>query len=576
MVKSGVKAVGGLLIGSLAVKCISIIIFDDEAIADTRKYWNKYIRKFTKQPSDELVVKKRVVVLGSGWAALSFIQQLDRDIVDVTVISPRAFFFYTPLLAGTATGTVSASSIIEPIRWYCPAPIAHIANSASTSSDNASVEKKRKINNGNFGLPQNFINAECTSVDVVHKTVTCSETRTVTDSNAAIQDGDMSSSRSITLRYDFLVVAVGAEPATFNIPGVREYALFMKEIEDGIRVKQRILKQLEHANYLMSANRPKNEIQASLRWFVVGGGPTGVELTAELNDFIIDDVSKHYPHLVPFMSVTLLEGTGRILGMLDAKTAEYAHKVLETGGRQSGGVTKGYSGASVAVNALVSSITDSHITYKLRGAGTIISSDSVEQSIVTVPYGLVVWAGGVASRPITKSIAAQIQGQDSRFGLKVDDWLRVVGVGDHSIFALGDCAVIPSCAPTAQAASQQGKFLRRLLRDTAFDEDLVVKHTGFRYVNYGALAYVGNSRGVAELKPMWELPPFTENSSGSSGERTFLSGTSAFAIWRSLYFSKLMSWKNQAQVAFDWCKVSLFGRDIVTPSGISYEDANKK
>ncbi len=50
--------------------------------------------------------KTRVVVLGTGWGALSFIQKMDENKVDLTVISPRSFFFYTPLLAGTATGTV--------------------------------------------------------------------------------------------------------------------------------------------------------------------------------------------------------------------------------------------------------------------------------------------------------------------------------------------------------------------------------------------------------------------------------------------------------------------------------------
>ena len=57
--------------------------------------------------------------LGTGWGALSFIQGIiDESEVDLTVVSPRSFFFYTPLLAGSATGTVSHYSIMEPIRWH--------------------------------------------------------------------------------------------------------------------------------------------------------------------------------------------------------------------------------------------------------------------------------------------------------------------------------------------------------------------------------------------------------------------------------------------------------------------------
>lgn len=116
----------------------------------------------------------RVVVLGSGWGAMSFIQKLDELQVELVVISPRSFFFYTPLLAGSTTGTVSYNSIMEPIRW-------HTARFGSGS----------------------FIMAECKSVDFAEGVVQC-----------VSEDG-----RAFNVNYDHLVIAVGAEPATFGIPG---------------------------------------------------------------------------------------------------------------------------------------------------------------------------------------------------------------------------------------------------------------------------------------------------------------------------------------------------------------------
>ena len=126
------------------------------------------------------------------------------------------------------------------------------------------------------------------------------------------------------------------------------------------------------------------------------------------------------------------------------------------------------------------------------------------------------------------------------------------------MWAIGDCAVA-GCGPTAQAANQQGIYLGRLFRDTQFDQEKISVSPEFQYHNKGALAYVGGSKGVAELKSLlWDHYP-------TPGGQVSIEGAGAFAIWRSLYFSKLMSGRNQAQVGFDWIRTSLFGRDISSP-----------
>ncbi|KAJ1441180.1 hypothetical protein B484DRAFT_390771 [Ochromonadaceae sp. CCMP2298] len=95
-------------------KVISICINDEapEIKYAARKYFQPV--STDKQASP----KPRVVVLGSGWAALSFIRTLDQDRVDLTLISPRSFFLFTPLLAGACTGAVSRAAIAESIRYY--------------------------------------------------------------------------------------------------------------------------------------------------------------------------------------------------------------------------------------------------------------------------------------------------------------------------------------------------------------------------------------------------------------------------------------------------------------------------
>jgi NADH dehydrogenase FAD-containing subunit len=109
---------------------------------------------------------------------------------------------------------------------------------------------------------------------------------------------------------------------------------------------------------------------------------------------------------------------------------------------------------------------------------------------------------------------------------------------------------------------QQGNYLGRMLRDTNFDSRLIAEYPSFTMTHYGAMAYLGASQGVAELKGMlWDRYPVSRE----PNENTIVEGTGAFALWRSLYFSRLLSNRNKAQVIFDWFKASVFGRDISSP-----------
>jgi NADH dehydrogenase FAD-containing subunit len=167
--------------------------------------------------------RKKVVVLGSGWGAMSFLQQVDYDKVEVTIVSPRPYFFYTPLLTQTSTGTISHGSIKEPIRYL--------------------------ISEEGGGT---YLQAELVGVDVKGKTIACKDV----------------SGNAIDVKYDQLVVAVGTEVNTFNIEGVRENTIFMKELEDGIKVQRQILQNLEAANAAYLAGAPAEEVRFHIyKWW---------------------------------------------------------------------------------------------------------------------------------------------------------------------------------------------------------------------------------------------------------------------------------------------------------------------
>ena len=474
--------IGGVVLGSTTAIYITLTGEWDETFRNIkRKIYTKPLKKGEKP---------KVVVLGSGWGALSFIQQLDEDSVDLTVISPRSFFFYTPLLASMSTGTVSHSSITEPVRWHC------------------SRFKDAK-----------YIQAECTAVDIKKRSVKCNGHDNI----------------HMNIPYDHLIVAIGAEPATFNIPGVLEHASFMKEVEDGLKVQRQLLQKLENASSLVAIGASEEEIKKELHW---------------LKDYI---------------QVTLIEATDKILGVFDPKVSSYANKVLIS------------HGTKVLCNTMVTQVSENTVTYKEKqGKG--------EMKEGTIDYGVLVWAGGINARPLTRSIRDSIGSpavQTSPRGLVVDTKLRVCGLDTttnstdpsvlrNSVWALGDCA-ISGYAPTAQAAHQQGQYLGKLYRDTLFREENLTYAPDFTYINRGSLAYLGHSAGVAELNTnsLWDHYP------AQNGKIT-VEGAGAFALWRSLYFSQLMSMRNRAEVGFDWMRTASMGRDISTPYILKNDNKEKK
>jgi NADH:ubiquinone reductase (non-electrogenic) len=149
----------------------------------------------------------------------------------------------------------------------------------------------------------------------------------------------------------------------------------------------------------------------------------------------------------------------------------------------------------------------------------------------------VVWSTGVVARECIR----RSQFPKDRFDrVRTDAWLHVVG--QQAVYAFGDCAVIEETPlpMTAQVAQQEGAYLARALTRGAKGQQV----PPFRYRHYGMLAYVGSHRALADL-------------SSVKGK-----GFATFLFWRSVYLTRLVSWKNKILVVFDWAKTLVFGRDL--------------
>jgi len=383
------------------------------------------------------------------------------------------------------------------------------------------------------------IEAEAKAVDPANKTVTLSD-----------DSGVKGLVSSTTIPYDYLVYAVGAETQTFGIPGVKEHACFMKELQDAEKMQDRFLDCVESAGF---PGQTEEEIERLLHMVVVGGGPTGVELSGELHDFLEEDLKHWYPDLADKMKITLVEALPSVLPMFSKQLIAYTEDTFKEAKIQ------------ILTKTMVKEIKDKSVVLQLP-----------DKSIAEVPCGMVVWAAGNTLRPLTKSLMNQFASvQTNRRGLNVDDHLRVDG-SDGSIFAVGDCTAT-SYAPTAQVASQQGAYLAKAFAQIAKKEALAAQKEmlaasevaeedkaklasiekqltklenprPFHYSHQGSLAYIGSDRAIADL-------PFMNGNFATGGVATYL-------FWRSAYLSTLFSLRNRTLVATDWIKVKLFGRDV--------------
>jgi NADH:ubiquinone reductase (non-electrogenic) len=163
-----------------------------------------------------------------------------------------------------------------------------------------------------------FLEAAALRVDPVKKTVLCR----AADLACETSQGGSCDLHTFTVPYDVLVLAVGSVPNTFGIPGVEDNALFFKEIPDAVRFRREASERFERASLPgMTAERARE----LLTFVFVGAGPTGVELAAELNDLVRQDVTRLYPaSLLEHVSIEIVDLQDFVLSSYDRRIAEYA------------------------------------------------------------------------------------------------------------------------------------------------------------------------------------------------------------------------------------------------------------
>ena len=222
------------------------------------------------------MARPRLVVLGSGFAGYSLARNVSRDDFELTIVAPRNYFVFTPLLPSAVVGTVELRSILEPVR--------------------------RRVRGARM------VEAEATAVDFAARSVRCRSTVT---------------GEEVTLPFDLLVIAVGCSIADYGVAGVAEHALCLQDVADARAIRGRVLEQLAAADL---PGLPEEEVRRRVTFVVCGGGATGVEIAAELHDLLEDELRATFPEVARHARVLLLEATTRLLGGFDEALADYTRE----------------------------------------------------------------------------------------------------------------------------------------------------------------------------------------------------------------------------------------------------------
>ena len=396
-------------------------------------------------------LRKQVVVIGGGFGGLAVTRALAGAPVQITLVDRRNHHLFQPLLYQVAMAGLSPGEIAVPIR---------------------SVLRKQK--NARVLL------AEASRIDTAARQVVLAE--------------------APPLAYDFLVVATGAATSYFGHDDWRGVAPGLKDIEDAVEIRRRVLLAFEAAE---RESEPEAR-RRHLTFAVIGGGPTGVELAGAIAELASYVLARDFRAINPEDTrVILLEGGARILNAFAPQLSDRASRSL--------------AGMGVEVR------TGAQVTQ--------IDSDGILLGGERIRAGTVLWAAGVAAAPLPEDLGAPLD----RAG-------RIVVEGDCSlpehpeIFCIGDAAAFipePGKAPlpgVSPVALQQGRFVARQIGRRI---DARPPET-FVYRDKGSMATIGRSRAVVEIG------------------KIRLSGFLAWLTWLLVHIYYLVDFRNRTIVIINW------------------------
>jgi NADH dehydrogenase len=405
----------------------------------------------------------KIVIIGNGFGGVYTLKNLHKFFhndarVELTMVGEKNYFLFTPLLHEVATGSINPFNIIEPIRKVlgCCLDKFYLGKAEIIDTKNHTVKVENNL-----------------------------------------------------IPYDYLVLAPGAETNFFNTPGGKEYSFPLKSIEDAIKIKNHCITQMERGSHVEDREKRKR----ILKFVVVGGGPTGVELTAELEELIKESFASYYSkEVMEDVSIVLIQRGPELVPQFGKKIREKSLQALQK------------KGVEIMLDSAVKEIG---ISYVVVNDNTKIFTETV------------IWVAGIKPAELKWSEPVE-QSPDGRLFvneyLQLKNYKEIFAIGDIALFKQGE-SPLPALAQVAEKESATvAKNIKLLIKNKTPEK--------FSYHNSGNLISLG------QWKAAGEISGFT------------FSGHIAWFIWRTVYLSKLISWRKKVRVAMDWT-INLFSpRDI--------------
>ena len=411
----------------------------------------------------------RILVVGGGYVglytALRLAKKLQRGEATVTVVDPRSYMTYQPFLPEASAGSIQPRHTVVPLRQT-------LTDAEVVTGWVTGVEHARKV--------------------------------------ATVQPLE---GEPYELPYDVLVMAVGSVARTLPIPGLADWAMGFKNVEEAIALRTRVLECLDIAE---SATDPEIR-ERNLTFVFVGGGYAGVEAVAETED-LARYATRYLRNVAPAdLRFVLVEATGRILPEVGAEMGEWTVEQLRE------------RGIAVKLETRLESTVAGHVVLS---DGSTMLADTV------------VWTAGVRPNPLLADTDLPL---DDRGRLVCRTDLRVDGLDDA--WGAGDCTAVPDltnpgayCSPSAQHAVRQAKVL---------GDNIVAVLRGFEPGDYshrhnGSVASLGLYKGVAQVYGVK------------------IKGFPAWWLHRTYHMSKVPTTRRKVQVLADWTIAFLFKRDVTS------------
>ncbi len=390
---------------------------------------------------------KRIVIIGGGFGGIEIAKHINSTKFEVLLLDKHNYFTFQPLLYQVASGGLEPDSVAYPLRKI----ISRRKNIVFRLATVMQIEPDKKLIRTDIGL----------------------------------------------LPYDILIIASGSATNFFGMKETEEHALSLKSVPDALNMRSFILQNFEAA--LLSKDR--DEQNQLMNFVIVGGGPTGVEISGSLAELKRHVLPHDYPELdISMMQITIVESSENVLNAMSSFAKAKSKKQLEE------------LGVKLLLNKQLVSYDGNEA--KLND-GTVLKSKAL------------IWTAGVKGN-IPDGISNEFLARGNR--IVVDDFNKIKNMND--VYAIGDVASMesgphPMLAPVAM---QQGKLLAKNLNN-----DEQSKWKPFKYFDKGTMATIGRSRAVADL---WF--------------NIHLKGFLAWMAWLFIHLMLLVGFRNRIVVLWNW------------------------